>query len=336
MSNSEIILYQSDDGTTKIEVRTDGETVWLTLNQLAELFQKAKSTISEHIKNIFEEGELAYHEGTVRKFRTVQTEGERDVERELEFYNLDIIISVGYRVKSHRGTQFRIWATQRLKEYIIKGFMLDDERLKRAGAMNYFDELLGRIRDIRSSERVFYQKVKEIYATSIDYQEDNQMTQEFFKIVQNKLLWAVSQHTAAEIIRDRADAARPNMGLTTWAGKNIRKSDVTIAKNYLNEEEITALNLLVEQYLAFAEAQAQQRKPMYMHDWLKKLNDILTINERQILEHAGRITKQLADELAEKQYETFKAQQQALDKADGLKELESDLTKLKSEKKQKK
>lgn len=243
--DSEIILYQSEDGQTKVEVRMEGETVWLTLNQLAELFQKAKSTISEHIKNVFEENELPIGEATVRNFRTVQTEGERSVERDLEYYNLDVIISVGYRVKSHRGTQFRIWATNRLREYIIKGFTLDDERLKRAGQMNYFDELLARIRDIRSSEKVFYQKVKDIYATSIDYDANHAETLEFFKIIQNKLIWAVSQKTAAEIIAGRADAEKPNMGLTTWAGAKIRKSDVTVSKNYLNEDEITALNLLM-------------------------------------------------------------------------------------------
>lgn len=335
MANSEIILYQSEDGQTKVEVRMEGETVWLTLNQLVELFQKAKSTISEHIRNIFEEGELPENEATVRKFRTVQSEGAREVERDLEFYNLDVIISVGYRVKSHRGTQFRIWATQRLREYLIKGFTLDDERLKRAGAMNYFDELLARIRDIRSSERVFYQKVKDIYATSIDYLEDSRMTLEFFKIVQNKLLWAVSQHTAAEIIARRADAEKPNMGLTAWAGARVRKDDVTIAKNYLHEEEITALNLLVEQYLAFAEAQAQQRKPMYMKDWVKKLNDILTINERQILEHAGKVTRQLADEIAASQYEKFKQKQQQLERAESLRQLEIDLKKIEGGKKKK-
>ncbi|NUQ24278.1 MAG: virulence RhuM family protein [Saprospiraceae bacterium] len=334
--DSEIILYQTEDGQTKVEVRVEGETVWLTLNQLAELFQKAKSTISEHIKNVFEENELSVNEATVRKFRTVQVEGERTVERELEYYNLDVIISIGYRVKSHRGTQFRIWATNRLREYIIKGFALDDERLKQGGQMNYFDELLARIRDIRSSERVFYQKVKEIYATSIDYDPNNSQTLEFFKIVQNKLLWAVSQQTAAEIIAGRADAQKPNMGLTTWSGGKIRKGDVTIAKNYLNEEEITALNLLVEQYLAFAEAQAQQRKPMYMQDWIKRLNDILTINERKVLEHAGRIRKELADEMAGNEYEKYKAQQQVIAQQESLKELEGDLKQLKGGGKKKK
>ncbi len=324
MSEGEIILYQTEDGQTKVEVRMEGETVWLTLNQLVELFQRDKSVISRHIKAIYEEGELPM-EGTVAKNATVQIEGDREVLRHIDYYNLDMIISVGYRVNSHRGTQFRMWATQRLREYIIKGFTLDDERLKRAGQMNYFDELLARIRDIRSSEKVFYQKVKDIYTTSIDYDANHAQTVEFFRIIQNKLLWAVSRQTAAEIIAGRADAAKPNMGLTTWTGSRVRKGDVTVAKNYLNEEEITALNLLVEQYLAFAEAQAQQRKPMYMKDWIKRLNDILTINEREVLEHAGRIRKELADEMAGKEYEKYKLQQQVLEKAESLRQLEGDL-----------
>jgi len=251
MEHSEIIIYQSEDGNSKVEVRLEGETVWLTLNQLAELFQRDKSVISRHIKAIFEEGELPL-QGTVAKNATVQNEGGREVVREIDYYNLDMIISVGYRVNSHRGTQFRIWATQRLKEYIIKGFTLDDERLKRAGQMNYFDELINRIRDIRSSEKVFYQKVKDIYATSVDYDPNQPQTVEFFKIVQNKLLWAVSQKTAAEIIAARANAEKPSMGLTSWSGGKVRKSDIATAKNYLNADEITALNLLVEQFLAFA------------------------------------------------------------------------------------
>ena len=323
MPDSEMILYQSEDGQTKVEVRMEGETVWLTLNQLAELFQRDKSVISRHIKNVFEEGELLPG-SVVAKFATTAADGKT---YQVDYYNLDMIISVGYRVNSHRGTQFRIWATGRLREYIIKGFALDDERLKRAGQMNYFDELLARIRDIRSSEKVFYQKVRDIYATSIDYDADHAQTVEFFRIVQNKLLWAVSKKTAAEIIRDRANAANPNMGLTTWAGAKVRKGDVTVAKNYLNEEEITALNLLVEQYLAFAEAQAQQRKPMYMKDWIKRLNDILTINEREVLEHAGKIRKELADEMAAKQYEKFKARQQAVERGESLNQLEADLQK---------
>lgn len=321
---SEIILYQTEDGQTKVEVRLEGETVWLTLNQLAELFQTTKQNISLHIKNIYSDGELP-EVATVKKYLTVQQEGNRSVKRALDYYNLDLIISVGYRVNSLRGTQFRIWATQRLREYIIKGFALDDERLKRAGQMNYFDELINRIRDIRSSEKVFYQKVKDIYTTSVDYDPNQPQTVEFFKIVQNKLLWAVSQKTAAEIIAARADAEKPSMGLTSWSGGKVRKSDISTAKNYLNEDEITALNLLVEQFLAFAEAQAQQRKVMYMRDWIKRLNDILTINEREVLEHAGRIRKELADEMAENEYEKFKAQQQAIEKGESLTRLEADL-----------
>ena len=321
MENSEIIIYQSEDGQTKVEVRMEGETVWLTQGQMAELFQTTKQNVSLHIKNSFVEGEL-HENAVVKEFLTTAADGKKYATK---YYNLDVIISVGYRVKSLRGTQFRIWATQRLREFIIKGFTLDDERLKRAGQMNYFQELLNRIRDIRSSEKVFYQKVKEIYATSIDYDPHIEATVEFFKIVQNKLLWAVSQKTAAEIIAGRADASKENMGLTTWAGAKVRKGDITIAKNYLNEDEIIALNLLVEQYLAFAEAQAQQRKPMYMKDWIKRLNDILTINEREVLEHAGRITRQLADEIAEKHYEKFKAQQQAIEKGESLNQLEADL-----------
>lgn len=331
MEQSELILYQSEDGQTKVEVRVEGETVWLTQSQMADLFQTTKQNVSLHIKNSFAEGEL-FENSVVKEFLTTATDGKR---YSTKYFNLDVIISVGYRVKSLRGTQFRIWATQRLREYIIKGFTLDDERLKRAGQMNYFDELLARIRDIRSSEKVFYQKVKDLYATSIDYDPTNESTLEFFKIVQNKLLWAVSKQTAAEIIAGRANAEKPNMGLTTWAGAKVRKGDVTTAKNYLNEDEITALNLLVEQYLAFAEAQAQQRKPMYMKDWIKRLNDILTINEREVLEHAGRISKALADELAGKEYEKFKAKQQALEQAKSLNELEADLKKLNTEEKKK-
>jgi hypothetical protein len=324
MENSEIIIYQSEDGNTKIEVRMEGESVWLTQGQMVDLFQTTKQNVSLHIKNCFKEGELD-ESSVVKEYLTTAADGKKYATK---YYNLDVIISVGYRVKSHRGTQFRIWATNRLREYIIKGFTLDDERLKRAGQMNYFDELLNRIRDIRSSEKVFYQKVKDLYCTSIDYAEDSQTTQEFFKIVQNKLLWAVSKQTAAEIIAARAKAEKPNMGLTTWAGAKVRKGDVTIAKNYLNEDEITALNLLVEQYLAFAEAQAQQRKAMYMKDWIKRLNDILTINEREVLEHAGRIRKELADEMAGKEYEKFKAAQQAIEKGESLNRLEADLKKI--------
>lgn len=328
-NNSELILYQTVDGTTKIEVRLENESVWLSIDQMADLFQKSRSTINEHILNVYSENELK-EDSTMRKI------GNSDFStKPTNFYNLDVIISVGYRVKSLRGTQFRIWATQRLREYIVKGFTLDDERLKNAGNINYFKELLERIRDIRSSEKVFYQQVKDIYATSIDYDSHTEITQKFFAVIQNKLLWAISGQTAAEIIHSRTNASNPKIGLTTWTnapGGAIRKTDVSISKNYLSEKEINALNLLVEQYLAFAEAQAQQQKPMYMKDWIKKLNDVLTINEREILEHAGRISKKLADEKAEKQFDIYKEKQKQLEKKNSLKELENDLKKLAAKK----
>ena len=315
-NNSEIIIYQSNDGQTKVDVRIDGDTVWLSLNQIAELFQRDKSVISKHIKNVFEEGELTRESSTVANFATVQNEGKRQVERQVDFYNLDVIISVGYRVKSQQGTQFRIWATKRLKEYIIKGFTLDDERLKNGGQRNYFEELMERIRDIRTSEKNFYYKIKEIFTTSVDYTESAEATREFFAIIQNKFHWAIHQHTAAEIIATRANADLPNMGLTTWSGDKIKKSDVVIAKNYLDEFELKQLNLLAEQYLVFAESQAMQRKVMYMTDWMKKLHDLLTINEREILMDAGRISRALAEDIASKEYERFKEKQRLTDSSD--------------------
>ena len=260
---SDIFLYQTEDGRTRIQVRLENETVWLTQKMMAELFQKDVRTINEHIRNIYNEGELK-PERTIRKFRIVQIEGARQVSRETDFYNLDVIISIGYRVKSLRGTQFRIWATQRLREYIIKGFTLDDERLKEAGGGNYFDELLARIRDIRSSEKVFWRKVLDIYATSIDYDPNNDTSRQFFAIVQNKMHWAAHGHTAAEIIAGRADAQRPNMGLTTWTGAKPTQADSEIAKNYLTMQELDTLNRIVTLYLDFAELQALNRKPMYM------------------------------------------------------------------------
>lgn len=331
----EIILYQTEDGKTKIEVRLENETVWLTLNQIAELFQKAKSTISEHISNIYKEEELP-REATVRNFRTVQTEKNRSVTRDLEHYNLDVIISVGYRVKSLQGTKFRIWATQRLKEYLIKGFTLDDERLKEGGYLNkYFEELLERIRDIRTSEKNFYYKVREIYSLSADYDPKAEMTQKFFATVQNKFHWAVHQNTAAELISKRADAAKPNMGLTSWRGPKIRKHDVTVAKNYLSYDEIKQLNLLVEQFLAFAESQAHQRKVMYMKDWIKKLNDILIINEREILESPGKLTKNEADDFAHAEFEKYKLLEQKKE-IENLENLTKQVKKLSSKSNKKK
>ena len=302
----QFLVYKTEDGKLKIDVRFQAETVWLSLNQLGELFQRDKSVISRHIKNIFDEGELV-SEGTVAKSATVQTEGGKQVTREIEFYNLDVIISVGYRVKSHRGTQFRIWATQRLKEYIVKGFVLDDERLKNPDQpFDYFEELMRRIQDIRTSERRFYQKITDIYATSLDYDPTQEISLLFFKTVQNKVHWAITGQTAAEIVHERVDATKSNMGLTNWRGPVIRKQDVSIAKNYLSEPELRALNNLVEQYLLFAEGQAMRRIPMYMADWITKLDAFLTLNERDILTHAGSISHEMAQAKAEMEYDRFR------------------------------
>lgn len=304
-TKSELILYQTEDGKTKIEVRLQGETVWLSQKLMAELFQVTIPTINEHIKTIYDDGELEA-EATIRKFLIVQTEGSRQVKRPVDYYNLDMIISVGYRVNSIRGTQFRIWATQRLREYIIKGFTLDDDRLKQAGGGNYFDELLARIRDIRSSEKVFWRKVLDIYATSIDYSPDTDLSQQFFTVVQNKMHWAAHGHTAAEIIHSRVDAAKPNIGMTTWSGGKPRKTDAEIAKNYLNEKELDMLNRIVSMYLDFAELQALNRKPMYMRDWIAKLDDFLKLSERKILTHAGKISHDKALEKAHIEYEKYR------------------------------
>lgn len=301
--NSEILIYQTPDGNTKVDVRVEGETVWLTQNQLADLFQTTKQNISLHINNVFEEGELE-EKATVKEYLTVQTEGKRQVKRRVLHYNLDVIISVGYRVKSHVGTHFRIWATQRLKEYIIKGFVLDDERLKQA-RNNYFDELLSRIRDIRSSEKVFYRKVCDIFATSIDYDADTEAARQFFATVQNKFHWAIHAHTAAELIIKRADATKVNMGLTNWPGEQIKKEDVTVAKNYLTPEELDNLNRIVNQYLEFAELQAMNRKPMYMSDWQAKLHGFLILNDREILMDKGKVGHEQAERHALQQYEQY-------------------------------
>lgn len=303
----EILLYQTEDGTTRIDVRLQDETLWLTQMQMAELFQKDKRTISEHIANVYDEGELS-KEVTVRNFRTVQKEGNREVERDLASYNLDVVISVGYRVKSIRGTQFRVWATQRLKEYLIKGFVLDDERLKKAGGNNYFDELLARIRDIRSSEKVFWRKVLDIYATSIDYTPDAEVSKQFFRVVQNKMHWAAHGKTAAEVIAARVDAAKPNMGLTTWAGNKLARADVEVAKNYLNKDELDLLNRFVSMYLDYAELQAMNRKSMYMKDWIAKLDDFIQFNERELLTHAGKISHQQAIDMAHAEYDKYRIQ----------------------------
>ncbi|MCG3127349.1 MAG: hypothetical protein CHACPFDD_02208 [Phycisphaerae bacterium] len=307
----EFILYQTEDGLTRVDVRVFRETVWLSLGQIADLFQRDKSVISRHIANVFDERELQ-RGATVAEFATVQSEGARRVERRIEHYNLDVIISVGYRVKSHRGTQFRIWATQRLREYLVKGFALDDERLKAAGGGSYFDELLARIRDIRSSEKVFWRKVLDIYATSVDYDPANDLSKQFFATVQNKMHWAAHGRTAAEVIAHRADARKPNMGLTTWSGERPRKSDVGVAKNYLAKDELEALNLIVSFYLDFAELQALSRRPMHMRDWIAKLDDFLRLSERDILTHAGKVSHDDALEKAEAEYEKYRAQQAAL------------------------
>jgi hypothetical protein len=303
---SQFLLYQSEDGRTKLDVRLDDQTVWLSQKQLTDLFGKAKGTISEHIKHIFEDGELA-REATVRLFRTVQMEGEREVSREVECYNLDMVLALGFRVRSQTAMRFRLWAAERLKEFIIKGFVLDDERLKNPQAGNdYFEELSRRIQDIRTSERRFYQKITDIYATSIDYDKDHSLTQGFFATVQNKVHYAIHGQTAAEIIVSRADSTRLNMGLTTWEGARIRKSDVAIAKNYLNEEELRALGNLVEQYLIFAQSQAERRVPMTMRDWITKLEGFLTLNDREILTHAGKVSADLAKSHAEREFTEFR------------------------------
>jgi hypothetical protein len=311
LREAEFLLYRAEDGRTHVEVRFAGETAWLSLGQMVELFQRDKSVISRHVKNVFEEGELS-REATVAEFATVQREGAREVTRHVDYYNLDVIISVGYRVKSRRGTQFRIWATQRLREYIVKGFTLDDERLKRAGGGNYFDELLARIRDIRSSEKVFWKKVLEIYATSIDYDSRAEASQRFFATVQNKMHWAAHGQTAAELVAARVDAAKANMGLTNWVGDRLRKADVTIAKNYLDHDELNALNRIVNAYLEFAELQAINRKPMYMRDWIGKLDSFLRLSDREILTHAGTVSHEDAVAKAEFEYDRFAARRRAL------------------------
>ncbi|BAR51983.1 toxin-antitoxin system, toxin component, Fic family [Tannerella forsythia KS16] len=327
-NNDNMLIYRSADGKIKIDVRLENETVWLSLDQMATLFGRDKSTISRHVKNVFEEGELS-PEATVANFATVQAEGNREVARNIDYYNLDIIISVGYRVKSQQGTQFRIWATQRLREYIIKGFALNDDRFKTGSSYNYFKELLDRIREIRLSEKVFYQQIKDIYKTSIDYNPSADMTLAFFKEIQNKLLWAVSGKTAAELVYYRANASLPMMGLTsTEQDGKVTKGDVVVGKNYLNEKEIGQLKLIVEQFLAYAEAQALAEKPMYMRDWIQKLRLVLTMNEKNILEHAGTISHKMAVEKATKEYITYKEQQRQIEHLDSIKQLDQDLKRI--------
>ncbi len=305
MNKGSILLYQTQDGQTGIEVSLVNDTVWLSADQMAELFQRNKSTISRHIRGVFDSGELEA-DSTVAFFATVQQEGGRSVIRDIAYYNLDVIISVGYRVKSHRGVQFRIWAMQVLKEYLTKGFVLNDELLKQAGGGNYFDELLARIRDIRASEKVFYRKVLEIYALSIDYDPRAEATERFFKTVQNKMHFSAHGHTAGEIIYTRADAEKDFMGLTSWIGAMPQKRDALYAKNYLNADELDTLNRIVNLYLDFAELQAKSHKPMYMADWIARLDDFLRLSGKELLTHAGTISAKLAKEKATAEYEAFK------------------------------
>ena len=304
MTAGELILYTAEDGSVAIQLRAEGGSVWLTQMEMAALFQTSKQNISLHIKNVLAEGELS--EGaTVKESLTVQTEGARQVRRPNLLYNLDMILAVGYRVRSLRGTQFRQWATTHLREYLVKGFVLDDARLKELGGWDYFDELLARIRDIRASEKRFYQKIRDIYTTAVDYDKNSEQAQLFFKKVQNKMLWAVTGHTAAEIVAERSDPALPNMGLTTWHGGRVRKQDVTIAKNYLSHEEIESLDRIVVMYLDYAEDQAERRKTVTMQEWADKLDAFLSFNERDVLTHAGKLRADVAEKLALERYETF-------------------------------
>jgi len=301
-----ILIYQAEDGKTHINVRMEGDTVWLTQSAMAELFQTSSQNITMHIKNIYAEGELS-EVATCKDYLQVQSEGGREVQRALKHYNLEVIIAVGYRVKSHRGTQFRRWATERLREYLVKGFVLDDERLKEGRGLgaDYFDELLERIRDIRASEKQFYRKITEIYSLAVDYDPNAEITHEFYASVQNKLHWAITGHTAAELIAERASAAKPNMGLTSWKGKKVRQADVTVAKNYLAEGELRSLNRIVTMYLDYAEDQAERHQPMYMRDWAQKLDAFLQFNGREVLRDAGRVSAEVAKALALTEYEKY-------------------------------
>lgn len=324
---SDLLIYQAPDGTIKIDVRLEDETVWLTQKQLSVLFGKSIPTINEHIKNIFSEGEL--DESVIRNFRITASDGKT---YDTTHYNLDVIISVGYRVKSQQGVRFRIWATQHLKEYIVKGFTLNDERFKSGNAMNYFTELQERIREIRLSERFFYQKIKDIYTTSIDYDPRDEKTVEFFKVIQNKLLWAISQQTAAELVYLRADATLPLMGMLSYdktGEQAVRKADTSVAKNYLKENEMRLLGLLVEQYLAFAETMAQQRTPMYMQDWINRLDAIIQLNGRELLSHAGKISHQMALEKSAQEFDKYREVQRQTQYEESLKELERDIRQIK-------
>jgi len=333
-NNSQIIFYQTENGETKIDVRFQEETVWLSQQLMADLFQTTKQNISLHIQNIYDEGELV-PEATVKKYLTVRKEGLRQVKRKVDYYNLDVIISVGYRIKSKVATQFRKWATERLREYIVKGFVMDDERLKGNKNLSgdYFDELLERIRDIRASERRFYQKITDIYAQcSVDYDPNADITNEFYATVQNKLHWAIHGRTAAELIADRADADKPNMGLTTWknapAGK-IRKTDIAVAKNYLSESELKELNLIVTMYLDYAEDQARRHKAVTMSEWITKLDAFLQFNERDILQNAGKVSAKIAEQLASTEFEKFKAKERQIESSQPVSDFDKFMEKTK-------
>lgn len=331
---SEILIYQNKEGNISIDVQLNDETVWLTQSQMSDLFGKDKRTISEHISNIFKEGELVENV-VVRNFRLTTKHGAiegKTQQKDVKHYNLDVVISVGYRVKSNQGTQFRIWATQRLKEFIIKGFVLNDDRFKTGTSMNYFSELQERIREIRLSERFFYQKIKDIYTTSIDYDPKDDKTIKFFKTVQNKLLWAISSQTAAELVYRRVDAQLPLLGMQSYDKKNtlnFKKSEVITAKNYLNEEEIKLLGLLVEQYLAFVETMAQQQMPMYMKDWIERLDNILQLNGRELLHHAGKISHDMAVKKSQEELDKFRDKLKSIEKEQSIKELEEDIKRIK-------
>jgi len=320
---SDVIIYQNEQGNIKIDVTFKEENIWLSQAQICEVFGKSKATISEHISNIFLEKELE-EKSVVRNFRTTASDGKS---YNVNHYNLDMIIAIGFRVKSPQGTQFRIWARERLNEYITKGFVLDDERFKRGNSMNYFDELQDRLREIRISERFFYQKIKDIYATSHDYNKDDEKTLLFFKKVQNKLLWAISSKTAAELVYNRVDSTLPQMGMTSLdkKGKNITKADVKVAKNYLNEKEIKLLGLIVEQYLAFAQTMAEQEMLMSMDDWIERLDAVISLNGRELLQHAGKISHKMAVEKSTKEYEKYKVEKKRLQAIESMKELEADL-----------
>ncbi|MCG3686838.1 virulence RhuM family protein [Aliarcobacter butzleri] len=330
---SEILIYQNENGNIKVDVMFEDGSIWLSQAQICEVFGKAKSTISEHIKAIFEEGELD-EKVVVRNYRTTTKHGAiegKTQTNDVAFYSLDMIIAIGFRVRSSTGTKFRIWANDKLKEYITKGFVLNDERFKNGNSMGYFDELQKRLRDIRISEKFFYQKIKDIYMTSIDYDPKDEKTIEFFKIVQNKLLWAVSSQTAAELVHNRVDMSKPLLGMSSYdkENKNVTKKDVSIAKNYLVEDEIKLLGLLVEQYLAFAETMAMQQTPMYMKDWIARLDAVISLNGRELLTHAGKISHEIAKAKSELEYQKFKDEQKKIEKIQSLKELEEDIKRLK-------